>query len=41
MQIIKKIVLFAVDRLTPRATLIAVSDQEARRRVAARGIRLY
>jgi hypothetical protein len=41
MQVLKKLVMIAVDRLTPRATLIAVSDEEARRRVAARGIRLY
>ena len=41
MQLIKKLVLNAVAHLTPRATLVVVSEDEARRRAAARGIRLY
>ena len=41
MQVIKKLVKIAVEHLTPRATLIVVSEQDARRRAAARGIRLY
>ena len=41
MKTLKNLLAIVIDHLTPRATLLSVSEQEARARVAARGIRLY